>query len=287
MIATPLTLSGFLDRIYAIQRPLAVETLRQYQMSVALFERWSGGPVPLADLDELAVSEWLRDLALTRSPATCRSKRTQIVALWRAAADDGLCDPPRRRIRSVRVPWTPPVAWTYDEVRLLVAAAETIPRWHSCGLRRAAWWSLAIRVAWDTALRWGDMVALRVDQIGIDGTIAIAQSKTGRQWVGRLSPSTLSLARETIAHRPRGVLLPWRGSHETFAAQFGAIVRRAGVRPGTWKWLRRGSATDAELAEPGAGARQLGHRPGSRIAELSYLDPLILGRVGRRPREIG
>lgn len=282
----PLSLGLFLRDVYSVQRPLAPETLRQYQISVDLFDRWSGGPVALSDLDEMAVSEWLRDLALTRSPSTCRSKRTQIVALWRAAADDGLCDPPRRRIRSVRVPWRPPVAFTYDEVRRLVAAAETLPRWHSCGLRRAAWWSLAIRVAWDTALRLGDETRLRVDQIGADGTIALTQHKTGAPWIGRLSPSTLTLARETVAQCPRGVLLPWRGSHETFSAQFARIVKRAGVRLGTWRWLRRGSATDAELLERGAGARQLGHRPGSRIAEQSYLDPVILGQCGRQPREL-
>lgn len=286
MLQSPLTLDRFLADVYAVQRPLSVETLRQYQITVGLFQQWSGGPVRLTELDEIDVSEWLRDLALTRSPATCRSKRTQIVALWRAAAEDGLCDPPRRRIRSVRVAWRPPVAFTYDEVRRLVDAAETIPRWHSCGLRRSEWWSLAIRVAWDTALRLGDETRLRVDQIGPDGTVAIAQHKTGQPWIGRLRPSTLALARDTVDRCPRGVLLPWSGSHETFARQFSAIARLAGVRPGTWKWIRRGSATDAELLERGAGARQLGHRPGSRIAEQSYLDPVILGQSGRQPREL-
>lgn len=286
MLSSPLTLDRFLVDVYAVQRPLAVETLRQYQITVGLFQQWSGGPVRLTELDEIDVSEWLRDLALTRSPATCRSKRTQIVALWRAAAEDGLCDPPRRRIRSVRVAWRPPVAFTYDEVRRLVDAAATIPRWHSCGLRRSEWWSLAIRVAWDTALRLGDETRLRVDQIGPDGTVAIAQHKTGQPWIGRLRPSTLALARETVERCPRGVLLPWSVSHETFARQFAAIAARAGVRPGTWKWIRRGSATDAELLERGAGARQLGHRPGSRIAEQSYLDPVILGQSGRQPREL-
>jgi hypothetical protein len=27
-------------------------------------------------------------------------------------------------------------------------------RWHPCGIRRSAWWDLAIRVAWDAGLRW-------------------------------------------------------------------------------------------------------------------------------------
>ena len=34
MTPKPLTLDRFLDEVYAVQRPLAVETLRQYQISV-------------------------------------------------------------------------------------------------------------------------------------------------------------------------------------------------------------------------------------------------------------
>ena len=279
------TLSGYLPE-YTLTRAIGVETARQYRISVASLEAFCGGPIPLASLDPLQVSEWLRQLGETRAPATVRSKRCQIVALWRAAADDGLCEPPKRRIRSARCPWVPPVAWTHMEVCQLLQACKQLPRLHPCGIRRSEWWALAVQVGWDTGLRWGDMIALRVDQVSAEGVIAIPQSKTGRPVIARLSPSTLSFAQLSLQRVPRGLLLPWKGSHETFSAQVRRLVQKARIRPGTWKFLRRGSATDVELRERGGASRHLGHRAGSQLAAISYIDPAIVGACGERPRQL-
>jgi integrase len=285
-VSSPLTLSAYLADVDALQHEIRPETQRQYEIAVRLFERWSGGPVPLLELDPLRVSAWLRDLSASRAPSTVRAKRVQVMLLWRSAADDGLCPPPLRRVRSVRVPQPDPVAWTHAEVCKLLAATSRLQRWHPCGLRRSAWFALAVRVAWDTGLRWGDLTALRVDQITEGGLVRLQQSKVRRPLLCRLSPSTWALARQTVWDCPREVLLPWTGSHETFSQQVAHLVRLAGIRRGTWKWLRRGSATDVELAEPGSATAFLGHRPGSRVAAVNYLDQEILGVNRRLPREL-
>jgi integrase len=285
-VSTPLTLSSYLATVYALQHEIRPETQRQYEISVRLFERWSGGPVALLELDPLRVSAWLRDLSAIRAPSTVRAKRVQVMLLWRSAADDGLCPPPLRRVRSVRVPQPDPVAWTHAEVCQLLAATSRLQRWHPCGLRRSAWFALAVRVAWDTGLRWGDLTALRVDQITEGGLVRLQQSKVRRPLLCRLSPSTWALARQTVWDCPREVLLPWTGSHETFSQQVAHLVGLARIRPGSWKWLRRGSATDVELSEPGSATAFLGHRPGSRVAAVNYLDQEILGVNRRLPREL-
>lgn len=284
--STP-TVSDFV-RDYELSRDLRPETVRQMRICAALLERWHGSPVPLVDLTERLLSEFLLDYQRQgRSPATVRAKRTQLLALWRAASDEELCRAPTRRVRRVAVPYTPPTAWTIDEVRKLVEACDSLKRWHPCGIRRSEWWSLAVRVAWDTGLRWEDQVRrLRVDQITGDGHIAMPQSKTGRVVVCRLSASTLAHLRESTARQTRTLATPWTASHETFSAQFRRVVKLAGIRTGTWKWLRRGSATDCELQRPGSGAVHLGHTPGSRIAERHYLDPAILGSRQTTPRSL-
>jgi integrase len=263
---------------YATTRELRGETIRQYAIVAERFEEWAGGPVYLDELDELALSAFLREYAASgMRPATVRSKRCSLLALWRAAADEYLCEPPARRIRTARVPWVPPTAWTLAEVRQLLATAATLPRWHPCGLRRAEWWPLAIRLAWDTGLRWGDLIALRVD--AIDGRMVIVpQSKTRRPQTGLLSASTLAALTASLERCPRAVAVPWEASHETFNAQVRRLVAKAGIRPGTWKWLRRAGACDVEIQNPGRGhaARHLGHAPGSKIAELHYIDPAVL-----------
>jgi integrase len=277
--------------VYGTGRELRADTLRQYAIAAERLEAWAGGPVMLADLTELLVSAWLRDYGATVKPATARSKRNQVVALWRAAADEYRCCPPARRIRAAKVPWQPRECWTIDEVRRLVQAAALLPRRTPCGMSRAEWFDLAVRVAWDTGLRWGDQTRLRADEIRDDGTFVVAQSKTRRPVCGRLSPSTMAALRASLRQYPRDLVTPWTASRETFGAQVRRLVARAGVRPGTWKWLRRGSATDVESQAPNKGmaARHLGHAPGSKVAELHYLSPAVVAANVPivSPREIG
>jgi integrase len=284
--AGPATLSAYAAN-YNLLRDVRPETVRQYEITARLFEAWAGHPVQLVELDEGSVSAWLRDYAASGVvPETVRSKKVGLLALWRAAADEGLCEPPTRRIRSVRVPYKAPTCWTWEEVSALLTACQGLQRWHKTGLRRSAWFDLAIRMAWDTGLRQGDQWRLPVADIRPDGGVSLVQSKTGRPVVCQLSPSTVEALRVSLELAPRQLVTPWLSSHETFDDQFKRLVQKAGIRPGTWKWLRRASATDVELQRPGAASAHLGHVPGSRIAERSYIDPAQFSRTATTPREL-
>ena len=277
---------GVYARDYALLRDVRAGSLRQLVIAADAFERWAGRPIRLDELDERSVSAWLRDYSATVKPATVRSKKVQVLALWRAAADDGLCEPPARRVRSVRCPAQVVECWTLEEVERLLEACRGLKRRHRCGLPRSVWWDLAVRVAWDSGLRWGDQIAIPVSAIHSDGNAAWSQSKTGRVQAFRLQPETLAALRASLQACPRGLVMPWPASHETFADQVRLLVARAGIRPGTWKWLRRASATDCEVQQEGAARAQLGHRPGSRIAYDSYVSPAIVGRRGIVPRPL-
>ena len=271
---------------YAVDRNLGVEAARQFRMSVRLLAKWHGKPVALRDLSEKMLSDFLRDYAERVSPATVRNRRVALLALWRQAADDGLIRPPTRKIFKVTRRQQPVMAWRPAEVLQLIAAAQKLPRTHKCGLRRSEWFELAIRIAWDSALRWGDQIQLDARIIQPDGSFSILQSKTQRIVTCHLSPSTMAMLADSLQRVPRRLATPWHGSHETFNAQMRRLVAKAGIRPGSWKWLRRGSATDVELRHPGSGAAHLGHVPGSRIAEQSYFDQTILQREQNRPIEL-
>jgi integrase len=281
----PSTLGDYARRGYSLLRDVKPGTLRQYVIVADLVERWAGRPVRLDELDEASVSEWLRDYSATVKPHTVKGKKSMLLALWRAASDDGLAsEPTARRVRRVRVPELVPTAWTKAEVEQLLATVARLPRRHRCGLRRSVWWDLAVRVAWDSGLRWGDLVALRVDQIGQDGTVSITQSKTAKVSTFRLSPTTLDALRTTLAACPRDLVCPWPASGETFRDQFGLIVQKAGIRAGTWRWIRRGSGSDVEQQLEGAGHRHLGNT--RAVFDRSYGDPTIIGRTTPAPREL-
>ncbi len=282
----PLSLSDYVKQ-YTLLRDVKPETVRQYGITARLFERWAGGPVQLVELDEQSVSAWLRDYAASGvEPETVRSKKIGLLALWRAAADENLCEPPTRRIRSVKCPYKPPTCWTWEEVSALLTACQGLQRWHKTGLRRSAWFDLAVRLAWDTGLRQGDQWRLPVADVRPDGAVSLVQSKTGRPVICQLSTSTVEALRVSLEVAPRQVVTPWLSSHETFDDQFKRLVAKAGIRQGTWKWLRRASATDVEIQRPGSATAHLGHVPGSRIAERSYIDPAQFSRTATTPREL-
>jgi integrase len=277
---------GQYARDYGLLHDVRPGTVAQYVFSADAFEKWAGGPVLLEQLDERSVSAFLRDYAERVKPHTVRSKRRQILALWRAAAEEGLCEPPTLRIRGVRCPRLPVEAWTLDEVVSLLGACRGLVRRHRCGLHRSVWWDLAIRVAWDSGLRWGDQIELPVASVAADGAVWWSQSKVGRVVSCRLSPSTVAALRASLTLAPRSLVTPWPASHQTFGNQLDRIVARAGVRPGTWKWLRRSSGSYVELAAPGRGGEHLGHAPGSRIFADHYASPRILTRTIPSPPEL-
>lgn len=281
----PSTIGQYAREAYGLVRGVKQSTIDQYVISADLFERWAGHPVRLDELDERSVSEWLRDYAATQKPATVRSKRVAILALWRGAADDGLCeDPVGRRVRRCCVPESVVEAWTKAEVEQLLVAAAKLPRWHPCGLRRSEWWPLAIRVAWDSGLRWADQIAVKVASVRPDGFVSVQQNKTGKVSTFQFSESTMKALRESLERCPRSLVIPWTVSGETFRDQVTALVRKAGIRTGTWKWIRRGSGSDVELQQSGAGHQHLGNT--RAVFERSYGDRTIIGRSIPTPREL-
>lgn len=283
--AGPETLSKYVAEGYSLLRDVKPGTLRQYQIVADLVERWAGKPVRLDELDEASVSAWLRDYSATVAPHTVKGKKSMLLAIWRAAADDGLCEEPRaRRVRRVRVPEQVVTAWTKAEVEQILTTVASLKRRHRCGLPRSQWWDLAVRVAWDSGVRWGDLVRLRVDAIGPDGAYTISQSKTGKVAGFRLSATTLEALRASLEACPRALICPWPASGETFRKQMERLVEKAGIRTGTWKWIRRGSGTDVELQARGAGHRHLGNTPS--VFRASYEDRAQTGAGIPSPREL-
>jgi integrase len=286
--AGPLTI-GDLARDYVTYRDCKTGTVNQYRIAARRLEEWAGRGVLLAELNEGLVSEWLREFAGGASASTVRGKRAMIMALWRTAADEGLCEPPTRRVRVLRKSTPRPAveAWTIDDVDRLLSACRRLKRRHRCGLSRAMWFELAVRVAWDSGLRWRDLVSLEASSIAADGRCTVVQGKTGRLARFRLSGTTRALLQETMRICPRELVCPWPASQQAFGRQVRRLVAAAGIRPGTWRWIRRASGTDVEIQRPGSGSVHLGHAPGSRVFHDHYGATEILDQYRPAPRALG
>lgn len=247
----------------------------QLRCTIGVFDKWLGRTAKIADLSDELVNKWIIwQQGRGVSPATVRSQRGNLLAIWRSAFQDALTEVEPKRVRKVRVPDYIPVAFTEQDARnLLTAAAQMRGFDQATGLSTSAWWKAFVYVAWDSGLRLGDILTLTMDEIRQDGLIVRRLNKTGRIHAAQLSKETLE-AIEAMGHRVPGEVFPLGCKRDTFYARFRRLAGKAGVT-GTSKFLRRGSATACEKIVPGSAMAHLGHRtPG--LAYKHYVDPTQL-----------
>lgn len=263
---------------YILSRELSSAYAQALRHRVHAFLCWTGRPLRVDELDDDLLNRWIASLeAQNLKPRTRRHYRAAVLTIWRDAYNRRQTDHRPERIRPVRVPLDPPVAWTLPEVQRLLAACAHLPgRVARTDVARSTWFDRLIRLAWTTGFRLADLLRLEAHQIDPAGIVRIAQSKTARPLAVKI-PAELSQTLPTA-----GPLLPWPGCSRQFPRWFGRLVKIAGIRPGTFRFLRRSAASYVERDHPGAARAFLGHAtPG--LAERHYLDPSIVGRIPPSP----
>lgn len=256
-----MTLQDYLNR-YSLTHDVTASTVEHYKWVVRSFERLAG-PVELDSLSGDDVNRWLVWLRENgRSQYTIKQRRTSLLVLWRSAWQDGLASPiqPVRRLKPIQ---HDPQAWTLDEVRKLIATAMA-------DKRRPLFWGSLVRAGYDSGLRLGNLLAMRIGQVA--PVMRLRQVKVSAPVAVQLRPETLKAVERQIAGRELSSLVwPLWGRREAFYRAFRGLVVRAGIRPGTFRWLRRTAATHVENVEAGSGTSLLGHTNRS-TTERWYLD---------------
>lgn len=276
MIATTgKPLAEFLLQDYSLERSLEPESLRQLEMSIWALDRWYGRPVQTTELHSGLVNEFLiSESTRGQAPHTVNRRRGNILAIWRLAGQRGLTTQMPEGIRRMREPRRLPQAWSLDELRRMIAAAEAVEGEYPNGIRIGQWWGLFLRLGYDTGLRRSDLLEVSVAGMR-HGRFEILQQKSQRSILCRVAPATIAALERTIPP-DRKKALPWPYSREVFwyhwrqyvIAPAGLLVGR---KEGPQK-LRRTSATHLEAIRPGAAMAHLGHStPG--LAYASYVDP--------------
>jgi integrase len=259
----PMLLHDYLVR-YNRTHDISSGTYTHYHWVLRSFERLNGHPVHISELTGDAVDSWLirlRDLG--RSPWTIKQRKISLLVIWRAAWMEHLA-PPLDPVRRLRPLHHSPTAWTLAEVRTLIATAESYPV-------RSAWTATLVRVGYDTGARLGDLLTIRVGQITTN-LLRLVQHKTGRPVCLRLRPQTIqAVADHTVGQSPTALVWPLWGRREAFYRHFRRVVSSSGIRPGTFRWLRRTAATQLERVSPGRGTELLGHASRA-TTEAWYLD---------------
>jgi hypothetical protein len=257
---------------YLVQHEYGVSAGHAHQLrtSLAAWQAFAAHQLTVEDLADEPLNAYLDWMRAHRAPDTVRTRRGNLLILWHWAYQEGHTDIAPRRIRRLRPIPRQPTAWTVQEVRALISTAEGLTGYfHGTVRRRSSWWSSLIRAGYDTGLRLGDLLALRTVKVG--PLISLTQHKTGRPINLQLRPATLAAIDQTLADEPRDLVWPLWGTEETFYGHVRALVRLAGIRPGTFRWLRRSAATQLERIEPGRGTELLGHASRA-TTETWYID---------------
>lgn len=282
-------LTDYVDS-YALSHDIRPATLEQYRVTANVLNRWRGKPVDVEELGDDMVNRFLRDIGSTSKPHTVASKKRQILAIWRSAAEDGYCAQPKR-IRAVKLPETKRETWTAEQVRKLVESLEQVRgRMPQSEIETGLALSALVRVAWDTGMRRSDIFRLERTHAEHDGWLEIVQRKTGRLVLCRLSAATRKVILRTFDQWACPRRLIWPGGPSVVRRLTALIADHAedlGLpcyrQP--FKALRRSSITAVEQQAPGSGYLQAGHSNAQTTIRF-YLNPAIAQMSKPMPPEL-
>jgi len=234
-------------------------------------------PWHVHELDPYLISDYLQNALRHLSPSTVVNHRRMLTTLYRRAVRDGLATKSTAEICRVKSPPKIIRAWTLDELRRLLDAARQMKGGtvkYPCEYRHVM--PAYVLVGYSSGLRRGDMLSMRWDDFS-GNRLQVVMSKTGMPHVCVLDDAAMR-SLEMLPRYDRVVfgtiLCPDR-----LKITMKRLVALAGLT-GTEKWLRRSSATYAELSGLSA-SYQLGHQtPG--MAFRHYVDRAILAEF-RKP----
>lgn len=276
---------------YVQVRPVSASTVYRMGRSVRLFGEWLTRAALLTDLTDDTVNEWLLAIERTHSRKSVKEYRGDLLALWRWIASRGLCDPPVE-IRRVKLPEPCPWSWVEEEANALAEQCKSLHGRFPNGVSRALYCEALVRFGYDTGLRRSDIWTVRRRQIRPDGTIVLAQHKTGHAHWPRLRPHTIDLLKLLPGDPP--LACPYKTTSRWYSFWKKYVTTPAGVRHGAIQQIRRTGATHLAKDHPEAVQRYLGHRTPemqkyyidwSVAKPQSHLPPDIFGEGAPRPAD--
>lgn len=250
------------------------ETSHRYRESLLRTVRKAQaiGLLEICQLTPANVNAFLN--SLTVGSTTKSNIRRELLTLWRYAFEEGLTDVQPVRITRIRPKHSPPQAWSLPELSRLLACAEKdrTPVGGSTDMRACDLLPAWIGIAYDTGLRFGDVLSLHAGNIR-NGCVSVTASKTGKPLVRRMSDATESAVHVLLKKSADTSLFSWALTRRRAIKVWRAFLDRHGF-DGSSKWLRRSCATYVERKQPGAATRYLQHSHPA-LAPKHYLDETL------------
>lgn len=269
-------LSDYLQE-YLLERDVAASTSCHLATTIRKFGDYLGRPALLSDLSDSTVNAYLAAMLGGYTPRSIRSRRVDLLALWRSAYESGYVEHGPRKVRRIKVPDKIPSTWSPVELGELAqaAAGESFDVYWPNGVHAGQFWGAFIRFVYDTGLRLSDTLQLQKCHISPAGVVGLVQCKTGRRHYARIRPATLAAVNQLAEVDGRAFAFPF--SRAQFWVHWRRLLEAAGLPYGKYDngphKLRRTSATElARVAPVEVVSQFLGHSPNSGgLAKKHYL----------------
>jgi integrase len=279
----PMPIRDLFDR-YTVLKRLDPKTAAHYSMLADRLDRFFGRPASTSDLDDLAVSRYLRWRTDTLgfrgrlpSAATVRKDQNMIQAAWRYAA--------RKRIAAefpdlapVKVPKRIPTgrAYTIDDVSKLVRRARR--RFgRTGGLPSSWWWSTLIYAAVTTGERFHALSMVRWNDVDLERRRIVFRGENRKGQTRDIERQITAELADMLTQQRRGpsdLVWPWDRRSRSQWASLQVLCRTAGVQYRGFHGFRRTAASYAALMGGRAAATRLLDHSDPNLQAV-YVDPLI------------
>jgi integrase len=253
---------------FPLRLNLGEKTRRQYRIALADWRKLLGRDPVLEDLDDDALTIWMRNMMDRRpplSPFTINERSGRIRTLWSWLFHKGRVKT-HPTVQRINCPDPQPRAWSEIELDRLFLAAST-EGGMIAGVPARLWWQARLSWHWFTGARKGETDVLRWDWLDLDKRVAIvpALARKGRRKIGSYHmPAELVGALRAIALPARDLVFPWDRSEGCYYYAWDRILKRAGLPRG------RKSKTQALRVSHATWVCAAG---GDATASLTHSDP--------------
>lgn len=259
-------------------RGASENTLRLYRHTISSFGRSVGHDPTLDDLtDDVIEDHMWKIVERGCSPASANKDRSQLICLWRWAAEKRLIDR-WPDVQSMKEPEIAPLGWMPDEIDSLLRAADRCT-FMVGEIPGRIWFGALVRVCLDTGERIGAIRGLGRTALQGHYLHVPAQVRKGktRDRLYPLNPDTVLAVNRLVMGHGEKDLFPFPYSHTYFYRLYDRILDAAGLPTDRRSKTHRIRRTVASVVARAGGDPTAALDHASPKTTKRYLDTRIVG----------